>query len=184
MTQRLVSDYERQMYGDDLLSVVDRQARQSLGGELQRLSQQNQQLAQRIQNSEARSTWDLLREQIPDAEAINTSPEFAEFLSGLDIYSGQSRAGLLRAAFDRGESARVLAIFQDFISHYGGARQQQSPRRQSAAPRSEKPTFTAAQVARFYADGRGRTFTPEQQKQRDATERQIIAAGAEGRIVR
>jgi hypothetical protein len=99
-------------------------------------------------------------------------------------YSGRPRREWLTAAFERGgDAARVVAIFRDFISTHPELFSAANDNR-ARQVRCEKPTFTAAQVAHFYAEGRGRTFTAEQQKQRDALERQIIAAGAEGRIVR
>lgn len=178
-----ISADEARAYGSDLIDVVQRDALDKIEPHLVALQSENQHLKRRVHAAEARDIYATLDASLGNWREINTSAAFLHFLSFADVYSGRLRSELLRQAFAAADAQRVLAIFQDFLQQ---AQSSAAPARTARSPRgsSEKPTFTSADVTRFYAEGRGRTFTPEQQKRRDALEHQIIAAGAEGRILR
>jgi hypothetical protein len=179
---RITTD-EVHAYGPELLDVVQRAALDKIEPHLVALQRENQNLRQRVAAGDARDTYALLDDEFGSHwRDWNQDPEFLNWLKLSDPLSGLNRHQLLTAAFASGDSARVRNFFAGFFSERAATASTRPAR--SSAPRDEKPMFTSAQVAHFYAEGRGRTFTAEQQKQRDATERQIIAAGAEGRIVR
>lgn len=99
--------------------------------------------------------------------------------------SGQLRSVSLRAAFDRGEADRVLAIFRTFISETGWGQGQQQSRPPSRA-RQEPSTINAADIDKFYERVRTGYFDGSEKlrAEKDRQEAEIIRAGREGRVVR
>jgi hypothetical protein len=174
---RLVSDQDRAVWGDDLLSVIDRTARQGLGPELQRLAAANEQLRQRVTRDGARTIYEILDAELgSNWREINTSPEFLNWLALPDIFSGQSRAGLLRSWFDAGDAPRVLAFFRGFISERGADRHVDRPRRQ-------EPAFvTQHDIDRHFERARRGEYANDAAK--DAAEAKIHAAVNAGRFRR
>lgn len=145
----------------------------------------------------------------PQWRELNNNEDFLRWLALPDRLSGVIRHDLLNAAYERNDSPRVLAFFKGFLSEEAALAPQtvepdtatikrEEPQRQpkvpleslaapgrakTAAPPApaEKPTFTRAQVAEFYADvTAGRYRGREQDK--DNLERQIFLAQKEGRI--
>ena len=100
MNQRLMTDDERRAYGDDLLSVVERKALEAFSPHLRQLQNENQNLRQRVARGEAQTIYENLDAALPNWREINTSPEFLEWLRAADIFSGRSKALMLREAFD------------------------------------------------------------------------------------
>jgi hypothetical protein len=163
--------------------AVDREARlalQQMTPQLRQLQHENQRLAQRVAQHDAQTIYSVLdaSEFGSTWRDINVSPEFVAFLALPDLYSGQVRAGMLRAAFGRGEAGRVLAIFRDFVSQYGAARPQQSSRRQSAEP----AFVTNRDLDAHYEKARTGGYATEQQK--NAAEAALMAAVNAGRFRR
>lgn len=148
-----------------------------------------------------------LDEDLPKWREINRSPEFLAWLDLPDPFSGAIRLGMLKAAYSAGNAARVLAFFNGFLNEEAATAPAEAelgtqdpetapkvPLETFAAPGrakiaatspsglpAEKPVFTRAQIAGFYADvAAGRYRGREQQK--NQTEAQIFSAQAEGRI--
>lgn len=208
--QPLVTDEERKAYGDDLLSVVERKALEAVNPYLRRLENDNQLLRQRLQSNEARDTYSVLDAQVPNWKDINVHPEFLSWLNLPEIYSGQVRAGLLKAAFEQGDAPRVLAFFQGFLTDHPELRAQtprqtpaaQAPKRQAARdlkefavpgkarPASgnepiavEQPVITQKDIDRFYEAVRKGAYAGRLE-QKNADEARIFAAVREGRVRR
>jgi hypothetical protein len=55
-----LSDDDRRVWGDDLLSVIDRKSREAVSPELRRLQAENQSLQQRIARGEAHDIYSTL----------------------------------------------------------------------------------------------------------------------------
>jgi hypothetical protein len=206
----LITDEERKAYGDDLLSVVERKALEAVSPHLQRLQQENQQLKNRVARDEARSIYDILASEIPNWQEVNTHPDFLSWLNLPDLYSGQVRAGMLRAAFGAGETARVLAFFRGFLAEHPELRGQapqaqaaaQAPARTPAmdlktiaspgkarpspgnAPLTAEPiVITNRDIDRFYERVRKGEFAGRLE-QKNAEEAKIHAAIRDGRVRR
>lgn len=206
----LVSDEERKAYGDDLLSVVERTALQTVQPRLNQLQQENDQLRQRVQRDEGNTIRAILDARLPGWREVNTHPDFLQWLSLPDIYSGQVRGGMLRAAFASGDADRVLAFFAGFLNEnpqYRGQTPQSTPAapaptrvaardlKDLAAPGkarpatgnsqvpAEKPVFTNQQIDRFYERVR-KGYYNGRVDQKNREEAEIFAAMAEGRIRR
>lgn len=210
-TRPLVTDEERKAYGDDLLSVVERQALQAVQPHISRLAEENQQLRHRVARDEARTIYEILGVELPNWRAINTSQEFLRWLALPDLYSGQVRSGLLKAAFGAGEAGRVLAFFRGFLAEHPELGWQQTaapqptpaasaPARQAAvqlkdlaAPGKARPAtgnspvpaepivITNKDIDRFYTDVRRGVYAGRTDA-KDAAEAKIYAAVRENRV--
>ena len=143
---------------------------------------------------------------IPNWREVNFDENFLQWLRLPDAYSGVIRQTLLTQAYEHNETARVLAFFNGFLSEEAaeaprGAQpvvpvvtpQGKVPLETFAAPGraktaaasqhapAEKPTFSRAQIAKFYTDVAAGKFRGRDDV-RDQTEAAIFAAQAEGLI--
>lgn len=146
-----------------------------------------------------------LDERLPTWRDLNTNEEFLSWLKLPDPFSGAIRHDMLKAAYAAGNASRVLAFFNGFLAEEAAVapargdsddvpteRVAKVPLAKLAAPGraktaagtsapAEKPTFTRAQIAQFYADvanGRYRGKDGDKNK----LEAQIFEAQREGRI--
>lgn len=150
--------------------------------------------------------FSALDASISNWQEVNQNPEFHSWLALPDPYSGVIRQELLNAAFERNDSPRVLAFFNGFLAQEaavdpakgGPDKNTATPtpakvplaafaapgRAKTAAgmsPPAEKPTFTRAEITRFYTDVAAGRYAGKQEE-RLRLERQIHEAGIEGRI--
>lgn len=148
---------------------------------------------------------ETLGDKVPNWQAINTNENFLAWLQLPDAFSGVTRQSLLTQAYERNETNRVLAFFEGFLASEAALDPQvtepaPSPsqgkipletlaapgRAKSAAPTepggpAEKPTFTRAEIAKFYADVNAGRYRGRE-ADRSRIEKQIFDAGREGRI--
>ena len=143
---------------------------------------------------------------MPNWREVNRDPNFLTWLKLPDAYSGAIRHNLLKQAYERNDGPRVLAFFRGFLSEEaavspansgpdvpdGATVQGKVPLNTLAAPGraktaaastapAEKPYFTRAQIAKFYADSAAGRFRGRE-AEKDRIEKQIFAAEREGRI--
>lgn len=210
--ESLLTPEEINEYGQEFLGVVAKKAKEELTPEVAQLRKQIEQLNKKLEGTEqstaARRRAELeatLDEKIPNWRDINIAPEFHSWLALPDLYSGAIRHQLLSAAYEQGNTPRVLAFFKGFLSdeaatapavpepHLADAPSGKIPLENFAAPGraktaaappsapAEKPTFTRAQIAKFYADSAaGKYRGLEAEKNR--IEAQIFEAERDGRI--
>lgn len=213
---RLVTAEEEREYGSELLDVVGRRAKEQLSPEIAAIMSRMSELEGRLtnvgqsveQDARARMHADLDR-AVPDWRAINSEPEFVNWLQLADSYSGVMRHTLLKQAYERNETPRVLAFFKGFLAEEAalapagdppapatpptpGGDQEKPTLESLAAPGraksaasgsapAEKPTFSRADVSKFYANLAAGRYNGRE-KEAQALEAKIIAAGREGRI--
>jgi hypothetical protein len=166
-------------YGSELIGLTQRAALDALAPELQQLRAQNQHLramAARSQNAEIQR---MLDQSVNGWRDTYADPRFSQWLQLPDDYSGAARSQLLRDAVNKGDTARVAAIYRGFQQEVG----QRAPayqRTQSRPPASGgKPIYTREQIKRLYEERRlGRISDVNWARQ----EADIIAAGREGRV--
>jgi hypothetical protein len=174
LTQQDVEDY-----GSDFLDLTRRAAHDALAPEIQRLHAENQHLramAARSQNNEIQRTLDQSVNGWRDTYA---DPRFSQWLQLPDDYSGAARSQLLRDAVNKGDTARVAAIYRGFQQEVG----QRAPayqRTQSRQPATGGPrVYSRDEIKRLYEQRRlGRISDANWARQ----EADIIAAGREGRV--
>jgi hypothetical protein len=150
-----------------------------------------------------------LDQEVPQWRQLNETPAFLEWLQLTDPYSGTIRINLLRDAYGQCNTPRVAAFFKGFLAEEAAtAPRDQEATPQAAAPQSapqpgkpsldqfaapgraksaagpapaEKPFFTRAQIATFYAASTAGKFAGrEAEKQK--IEAQIFEAQREGRV--
>lgn len=207
-TQSLLTEAEREDYGEDMLSVVRRAAQEALGPELARLKSENEQLrshfggvTENIQKSARQTLLDSLDRDLPKWKEINASDEFLDWLSNIDTYSGSKRHDLLLRAFEENDFARTSAFFRGYLNENAAVTSTaQAPDKAPlldldtlTAPGSPKSTgtpraqegsatqWTEREVSAFYADVTAGKFRGRE-KDKAKIEAQIIRAASEGRI--
>lgn len=218
----LSGDYtseEVAQYGREALEVMERAAQRRLAPVLDKLGRATQELDKRtkqldttVQQSQVRATnqanWAALDQALPNWRQINTSQEFAEWLSLPDFYSGVVRSELLKNAFASGDTGRVVRFFQGFVAEASAAPAipgkqagsqpapqgpafalaalaapgpaKQAPGTQSPGP-AEKRIYSHNDIKSFYrAIQQG--FYAGRDEERQAWEQDIFAAQREGRV--
>ena len=208
--QRRITDKERSEYGDELMDVVGRRAQEVTEPLLAQIINELQGVKRQIGGVQNAAYYDAqvgmyeaLKQEVPNWDAINNSPEFARWLDQPDPIFGQTKRAALGAAHTANQTARVVEIFKRFLNDQLGVQppsatppansnqpldlaQYAAPGRakpgQTEAP-PEKPIFTAAQISQFYREKTAGKYAGRE-AEADALERALIAAGNEGRIRR
>ncbi len=208
--ERLITPEEENDYGPEFLKVVGKKAKEELLPVINKYEAKIAELEARLQgvngyvaNDARQRMLDSLEDKIPNWREINKDENFLNWLQLPDLYSGAIRHELLKAAFERNDTPRVQAFFTGFLAEEaalapanGETGRSEAPakmsleklaapgRAKSAAATSapaEKPIFTRAQIAKFYADAAAGKFKGRD-AERDRLERQIFDAEREGRI--
>ena len=146
-----------------------------------------------------------LDDKLPTWRDLNTNEEFLTWLKLPDPFSGAIRHDMLKAAYAAGNASRVLAFFNGFLAEEAAVaparvdsdaapteRVAKVPLANLAAPGraktaagtsapAEKPIFTRAQIATFYADVANGKFRGRD-AEKGKLEAQIFDAQREGRI--
>jgi hypothetical protein len=207
----LLTPAEVSEFGEEFLGVVAKKAREEVSPELAALRQELAGLRSKVDgvsmttHVSAQSRMHVtLDEQCSNWREINVDQNFHDWLALPDAYSGAIRHELLKAAYERNDSPRVLAFFKGFLAEEAavapatvepdpGPAPTKIPLADLAAPGraktaaaspnapAEKPTFTRAQISKFYSDSAaGKYRGREAEKTR--IEETIFAAEREGRI--
>ena len=121
-TQKRVTEKDEETYGKELIDLASRAAEDAVAPKLTRLEQENQNLQARLRQTNLQSARQTVHAALfgwnQNWEAINHSSEFVAWLRLPDLYSGQVRHGLLKAAFESGNAPRVIAFFQGFLAEH------------------------------------------------------------------
>ena len=205
----LLTAQEVEDYGQDMIDVVKRAAREEVGQELDTLRAENENLKTQVGGVQqttavtARQTMlNYLDGELSGWRQINTEPVFVQWAEDIDTFSGQRRIDMLRAAFEQNNGPRVLAFFRGFTTENAAfqtqsqiepARQPQvdlnslvAPGRASdgdapRAPEGNKPTYSQADIQQFYANVNRGVYKSDP-AEKDRIERDIFAAQSDGRI--
>ena len=119
--QKFITDEDREEYGDDLLSVVRRAAKEELMPELTQVHAENTRLRQQLDGvgstlvqTERQRVLSAMDGRVPGWRDINQSPEFVDWLNQSDPYSGQKKHDMLINAFENNDLERMIAFFSGF----------------------------------------------------------------------
>ena len=209
--EKLITPEEEQDYGTEFLAVVGKKAKEELAPVIGQYEKKIRDLEQRLAgfgdyvDQDAKSRMlSQLDSRMPQWRELNRDQRFLDWLKLPDAYSGVIRHELLKAAYERNDSPRVLAFFNGFLAEEAAVAPEtteQDPgaaaptkvsldkfsapgRAKSAAASSapaEKPFFTRAQIAQFYADVNAGKFRGRD-AQKAKLEAQIFEATRDGRI--
>ena len=208
---RLITPAEEEEFGREFLDVVGKRAKETITPEVQELRDQIKNLKAQLEGvqgyvsvSSQSKMEQTLDTSCPNWREVNLDQNFLSWLALPDLLSGITRHDLLKAAWDRKDGHRVAAFFIGFLSEEAASAPAGNEPHQSApvAPKvpletfaapgraktaaagtapAEKPVFTRAQIAAFYADRTaGRYKGREQEANR--LEAEIFAAQQDGRI--
>jgi hypothetical protein len=163
-----------------------------------------------VQDAQSRMLSDLDR-QLPEWRQLNTDPDFVNWLQLEDSYSGVMRHILLKQAYERNQTPRVLAFFKGFLAEEAALDPADSPAPSPGSPAqgsdqgskvpletlaapgrakvaaggdapAAKPTYTRAFISKFYSELAAGKWVGRE-KQSAELEQRIFAAQREGRIV-
>jgi hypothetical protein len=208
--ERLITAEEENDYGSEFLTVVGKKAKEELLPIVKGYEAKIAELEERLKNvggyvqQDARARMEgMLDERVPTWRDINFDPNFISWLKLPDPYSGVIRHEMLKAAYERNDTPRVVAFFNGFLAEEAAtdpAREEtgrtEAPAKPSlerfAAPGraktaaasgapAEKPIFTRAQIAKFYAESAAGKYRGKE-AEKDRIEAQIFEAEREGRI--
>lgn len=208
--ERLITAEEESDYGSEFLNVVGKKAKEEMLPIVKGYETKIAELEERLKNvggyvqQDARSRMEnMLDDRVPTWRDINFDQNFISWLKLPDPYSGVIRHEMLKAAYERNDAPRVAAFFNGFLAEEAAtdpAREEtgrtQAPAKPSlerfAAPGraktaaasgapAEKPIFTRAQIAKFYAESAAGKFRGKE-AEKDRLEAQIFEAEREGRI--
>jgi hypothetical protein len=184
----LVSQREWNEYGAEAMNTMGKRALDVVTPVVKQLASQNQQLAQQVQRLKANEIYQTLDRELPQWREVNKDSRWLNWLAEPHAYARTTKQHLLDDAFNSGDTSRVLAIMQGFLSEYG---QQSKPRSRSSSAWStrgsqratDRPTFSRKQIEMFYEENRraaasGKPPDPARMQMEAA----ILAAAREGRI--
>jgi hypothetical protein len=175
---------DEQNFGPEILDVIQRGSRQAMAPILDRLEERNELLNDRL----AQVTQDNLHRQlvaaVPRWAELNADPRWIPWLQQVDGLNGISRQALLDRAVQGGRASSVIALFRDFQKAIA-AGQSVQPVQPAWTPTSYPPTPSSGrQISRDQI--LQMASLRRQGKIDDQTwarwERELIAAGREGRI--
>lgn len=208
--ERLITPEEENDYGSDFLNVVGKKAKEEVLRVSKKYESKIAELEAKLQNvngyveQDARGRMEqTLEREVPNWRDINFNKDFLTWLKLPDPYSGVIRHELLKAAYTRNDTPRVLAFFNGFLAEEAAVDPANAETGRSPAPAkpsleqfaapgraktaaasgapAEKPIFTRAQIAKFYADSASGKYRGKE-AEKDRIEAQIFDAEREGRI--
>ena len=187
----LISQEDREKYGDDLLDVMKRAAQEQVSAKDQEIAELKRRLDE-VNSTTNRNVevgfYDQLGRLAPDWVTINSDENFLRWLDEYDELTGKTRQDLLSEAEASRDAERVARFFskwkasqQQHVATNNRALESQvvpdSNRVVSAPP--GKRFFTRQEIAAFYAAARRGEIGS---KEMVAMESEIHAATIEGRI--
>lgn len=214
--QSLITDEERQVYGDDMLEVVAKKVREvaeprisRLQKDIENLRKTQEVVAQTFEMSARDKMFSQLDTSVPQWRELNSDQQFLAWLQLPDVLSGAIRQDLLNDAVSRHDAYRAQQFFKGFLAEKaavdparGGnqavtgsdpspkvdlatlaapGRAKTAPGTTDGSAAADKPIITRQQIAQFYADCTSGKYKGRD-ADREATERAIFLAQAEGRV--
>jgi hypothetical protein len=161
---KLVTEQETSEYGEELLTVIGKRAKEEYAPEFDELAERIKRLEGRVEGvgtvmekSRTQELWSNLNSAVPAWRDINKSADFISWLAQPDVFSGRRRHDLLKEAFARHEAPRVVSFFRGFLTEAAGLPPNPQAQDPSAPPLpngngSEKPSLVD-----FAAPGRARS---------------------------
>jgi hypothetical protein len=209
--QTHLSGEEIDDYGEDMIAVVKKAAREEFEPVVAQLQTENEQLrgllggVQQQNTINARQTMlDSLDEQLPTWREVNGNQEFLGWLENVDAFSGNKRLDMLRHAFENNNTVRVMAFFNGFLNENAAFTSNQQPgpaaepqvgletliapgrASEGDEPRAQEgpvggKVWTAAEITQFYRDVQRGVYASDP-VERDRLENDIFLAQETGRI--
>jgi len=120
---QLITEQERNEFGNEMLDVMGRRARETISPELAELRSMMSALQDKLQGTVQQTTQtarqtmlSTLDRELPEWRGINVQQEFKDWLALPDPYFGATRHSALTKAFELNDTTRVLNFFKGFVS--------------------------------------------------------------------
>lgn len=145
-----ITAQEREDFGEELLTVAAKAAREKLSpeiatlkAEIARLNSQISGVQGYVQQDARTALFETLNREVPDWGNLNNDPGFLSWLRQVDPYSGDIRQKMLDAALEVNNSARVVAFFRGYLREQAAVAPSASPPQGSgtAATAPQKPSL-------------------------------------------
>lgn len=194
----VVSDEDKQAFGEDLLDTVDRIAKARTAEMAAQLAERDRQIAElQTKVGQVAGTVDEdafftnLDRAMPEWQQINVTQDFVNrWLQEVDPLTGVSRMTILRSHVAARDVERTLNVFRTYKASVTPAQPPSNPLAAQVAPSrdssagappvsADKKVWTQRDIARFYEDARRGNITPDEAAR---TEAEIMTAVAEGRV--
>jgi hypothetical protein len=195
-----VNSQDAEVFGQDLVEMVRRQADGLAGNTIRTLETRIAQLEQQLAGASAVASktadevfYERLTQLVPDWEAVNKDEDFLNWLAEIDPMYGQPRQQALTSAGNARDVTRVATVFNTYKGTVPEPPKQASRQQPQVSPRTSgnganpqvpagPQTITIQQVEAFYKDVQlGKYRGREEVMARE--EAVINAALAENRIV-
>ena len=190
-TTSLVKPEEIQEFGEPLVDLIRRAAREEIGTKDQEIAELKSQL-QSIKSTSEQTTeasfYEKLAATVPDWMTVNDDPEFHKWLAEHDELTGYQRQELLSQAEKRKDAARVARFFDAFkkiqsktqVAAVDSLESQVAPvSTKTESPPPSKKIWSRGEIADFYARDRRGEYSVEQAA---AIDKDIQNAVREGRV--
>lgn len=151
----VVTDAERQLYGDEMLETMARVAASAVAPDVAAVKAENNQLKQKLARVDAQGVYNLLDTSVPNWREINGSDRFKAWCRLPDLYSGVLRGRLLNDAFRAGDAPRVARFFKGFLTEEVVTGQEPAPQPLSGQSPTT-PRTAAVELETLTAPGRAR----------------------------
>jgi vacuolar-type H+-ATPase subunit I/STV1 len=178
--EKLVSAEEVSEFGEPLVDLIRRAAREEVQAKDNEIKELNRKLESLVGTTTASvevSFYDRLAMQVPDWQTINDDPEFHTWLSEVDDLTGAQRQDILSQAEEKRDADRVARFFKAFKKvHQDRSAASTASLESQVAPEATrtpevpkgKKLWTRAEIAAFYAADRRGAYTEEQAAAIDA----------------
>ena len=137
----LVTDADRQEFGEDLVDFVRRVAQDTYGSDVQTLKTTVGELGNTVSSVSGRQrdadteraqtdrerAYTHLREHVPEWEELNVDPKFLSWLAQYDPLSGATRQSLLNGALEANDGPRIVEFFKRFKAEHVAVAPSPSP---------------------------------------------------------
>lgn len=187
----LVKPEEIEQYGEGLIDVARRVAREELASKDAQIAKLRSEIdsVKSVQSHVVQdSFFKSLTEMVPDWEALNADTNFLNWLDGVDDLTGETRQALLGKAEQQRDPVRAAKFFntfkktsQSWAAQSAASLEQQIVPSTNQAPSTPqaKKIWTRAEITNFYDRVRRGTITDADAV---AIEADIASASVEGRI--
>ena len=187
----LVKPEEIEQYGEGLIDVARRVAREELASKDAQIAKLRSEIdsVKSVQSHVVQDNFfKSLTEMVPDWEALNADTNFLNWLDGVDDLTGETRQALLGKAEQQRDPVRAAKFFntfkktsQSWAAQSAASLEQQIVPSTNQAPSTPqaKKIWTRAEITIFYDRVRRGTITDADAV---AIEADIASASVEGRI--
>lgn len=160
----VITDADREGYGEELIDMARRAARDALAPEMDALRAQNEALTNRVKSTGKRELFQSMDTSLPTWRQINRDTRFLAWLRLPNVYTGQVRGNMLKAAVDGGNAPQALQLFRDFLLE-ANATGQITPAAQTEQQQAQQaaPHVPALDLGALAAPGRAKPSSGDTQ---------------------